>query len=67
MPTLRQGSSGGAVVTLQHDLAAKGFSPGVADGVFGPHTNSAVRAFQSSRHLAVDGIVGPQTWNALTH
>ena len=40
-----------------------GISP---DGVFGSQTRSAVRAFQASKHLSVDGIVGPNTWNALT-
>lgn len=40
--------------------------PGVvADGVFGPVTADAVRQFQSAAGLAVDGIVGNQTWPAL--
>jgi peptidoglycan hydrolase-like protein with peptidoglycan-binding domain len=40
-----------------HDVAA--------DGIFGPGTEAAVRAFQSSKNLSVDGVVGPQTWTAL--
>ena len=35
------------------------------DGAFGPKTDAAVHDFQSSNGLAIDGEVGPQTWNAL--
>jgi N-acetyl-anhydromuramyl-L-alanine amidase AmpD len=62
---LSLGSRGSAVVALQKALAAHGFSPGPIDGDFGPMTLSAVRGFQASRHLTVDGIVGPHTWAAL--
>ena len=41
------------MTSLQHLLAAKGFSPGAADGDFGPATETAVRSFQSSRGLSV--------------
>ncbi|MCL2587757.1 MAG: peptidoglycan-binding protein [Firmicutes bacterium] len=42
------------------------FTPALAeDGIFGPLTLAAVRAFQSRFGLAVDGIVGPITWAAL--
>jgi uncharacterized protein (TIGR02594 family) len=64
MPTLRQGSRGPAVTDLQSRLAAAGFSPGAADGIFGPLTDTAVRSFQRARGLGIDGIVGPQTWGA---
>jgi putative chitinase len=45
-------------------LTVLGF-PAVADGVFGNQTAGAVRAFQRSRALVVDGVVGPVTGRAL--
>ena len=64
-PTVRRGSSGSAVKTLQARLQTLGFDPGPIDGIFGSGTDSAVRAFQRARGLDADGIVGPQTWAAL--
>jgi peptidoglycan hydrolase-like protein with peptidoglycan-binding domain len=61
---LRQGSNGGAVKILQLTLNSKGYAL-VGDGIFGPATDRAVRQFQSNSGLQADGIVGPQTWNAL--
>lgn len=65
MPTLRQGSRGSSVADLQRRLDAAGFSPGTPDGIFGSHTDAAVRSFQRAHGLDIDGIVGPQTWGAL--
>lgn len=38
---------------------------GVEDGLWGPNTRSAVKAFQAYNNLSTDGIVGPDTWYAL--
>ncbi|MGB7947305.1 MAG: peptidoglycan-binding protein [Candidatus Binatia bacterium] len=64
-PTLRRGSRGPSVVELQRRLTTLGFASGAADGIFGSRTEAAVKAFQRSRRIGVDGIVGPQTWNQL--
>ncbi len=37
----------------------------VVNGVFGQQTKKAVKKFQTLKSITVDGIVGPQTWNAL--
>jgi polysaccharide deacetylase family sporulation protein PdaB len=61
---LRIGSSGSAVRHLQQALANKGYRLSV-DGAFGPITQNAVKSFQSSQGIAVDGIVGSVTWGRL--
>lgn len=53
------------ITDIQRHLAALGFDPGPIDGIRGPRTIAAIRAFQTSRGLLVDGIVGPQTRAAL--
>jgi GH24 family phage-related lysozyme (muramidase) len=65
MPTLRQGSRGQHVRRVQQAVATAGFDPGPVDGVFGPRTRAALRAFQQAKGLQADGIVGPRTWAAL--
>ena len=62
---LKNGSTGPDVKSLQEGLTALGFEPGTADGIFGPKTLAAVKAFQESRQLDADGIVGPATAEAL--
>jgi peptidoglycan hydrolase-like protein with peptidoglycan-binding domain len=63
-PLVRRNDHHHPVETLQYLLRHHGFSL-VVDGDFGPKTDAAVRAFQTSRGLAIDGIVGPQTWSAV--
>ena len=57
--TLRQGARGVAVGALQKALGIS------ADGLFGPKTAAAVRAFSTVHHLTADGVVRPSTWVAL--
>lgn len=64
-PTLRQGSRGAYVQFLQQLLQSNQIDIGSADGIFGERTLQGVRQYQTSRNLAVDGIVGPNTWNAI--
>jgi peptidoglycan hydrolase-like protein with peptidoglycan-binding domain len=51
--------------SLQHLLRQHRHPEVVVDGIFGPITEAAVRAFQQSHHLLVDGVVGNQTWPAI--
>ena len=64
-PTLRKGSRGDLVTTLQQMLDKAGYSPGKIDGIFGTNTEKAVRQFQSAHGLTADGVCGPRTWAAL--
>lgn len=63
-PVLRSGDRGEDVFRLQTALNARGAGLN-ADGDFGPRTEAAVRRFQDSKGLFVDGIVGARTWAAL--
>jgi len=62
---LRLGMHGDLVRQVQLALSAAGIDAGPADGIFGPHTFAAVRAFQIHRHLVPDGEVGAETLRAL--
>lgn len=64
-PYLKTGSRGDEVTKIQQQLSAAGFDPGPIDGIFGPKTDAAVKAFQSQYAPPVDGIVGPITRAAL--
>lgn len=56
-----------SVKSVQRRLQARGYGIGTSgvDGVFGPDCDRAVRRFQSMNGLAVDGVVGPNTWKKL--
>ena len=64
-PTLRRGSLSVYVLIAQDDLNTLGFVTGGLDGIFGARTYNAVRAYQASRNLEIDGIIGCNTWRSL--
>ena len=59
------GSRGSAVTELQKLLNKNGYKL-TEDGIFGAKTKAAVKDYQKKNKLVVDGIVGKNTWAALT-
>lgn len=59
-PMIGQGDNGYNVEEVQRALGAD------VDGDFGPQTKDAVMSYQARKNLSVDGIVGDNTWAALT-
>jgi N-acetylmuramoyl-L-alanine amidase len=62
---IREGDFSGQVADIQARLRSVGADVDDDVGYFGGRTRQAVRAFQQQRGLLADGIVGPDTWNAL--
>ena len=62
---LKQGATGGEVKEVQRRLKQWGYYNGAVDGVYGPATVKAVKAFQKKNGLTVDGIAGKSTYAAL--
>ena len=50
---------------VQDALTKLGYDPGKVDGKDGPNTQKAVREFQAAASIKIDGIVGPDTRQAL--
>ena len=63
--TIKQGSTGATVKTIQQKLKNWGYYSGAVDGIFGAKTTAAVKLFQKRNGLTVDGIVGAKTLAAL--
>lgn len=61
---LKLGASGDEVRQLQELLIDRGVLTGPASGQFDQATLSAVKSYQTSNGLKVDGIVGQQTWGS---
>lgn len=64
-PTTRRGSRGPYVCTAQDALTTLGYNTGGLDGVFGSLSENAVKTYQASKNLTVDGIIGAITWRNL--
>lgn len=62
---IRVGSRGADVREAQKFLTASGFDTRGIDGMFGRNTQVAAKAFQKSKNLVQDGVIGPDTWRAL--
>ena len=63
-PVVQNGSQGHPIRTLQILLRAHGHNLTV-DGMLGPATEAAVKAFQTSKGMTADGIMSAQTWSIL--
>lgn len=66
-PTVKYGARNSAVTVLQKELNYVCYGPLKVDGIFGSNTLRVVRAYQSTKGLTVDGIVGPKTWAKLDY
>lgn len=63
--TSRRGSSGSEVRQIQEKLKRWGYYTGNVDGIYGSKTEAAVKKFQKSNGLKVDGIAGKETLSAM--
>ena len=61
----KYGSRGSEVRTIQDKLKRWGYYTGSVDGIYGSLTVAAVKKFQQKNGLAVDGIAGTKTLNAM--
>ena len=64
-PMVKKGARGNITKLLQEKLVSLGYNTNGVDGIFGSATDNAVRLFQKSNRLLVDGIVGKNTWRKI--
>jgi peptidoglycan hydrolase-like protein with peptidoglycan-binding domain len=64
-PVLKIGSTGLPVRRAQKRMSLVGYDVGGIDGRYGTHMEVAVKKLQQQRGLAVDGVVGLQTWSVI--
>jgi len=64
-PVTKIGSIGVYVLVAQDALTTLKYDTGGLDGIFGNKTRNSVLGYQRSKGLAVDGIIGNNTWRAL--
>ena len=62
---VKNGSTGAQVRSLQLLLNGKDKAGLSVDGIAGPKTVAAIKAYQRDKGLSVDGIAGPKTWTAV--
>ena len=62
---MKEGDQGDHIIELQRMLIVKGFLTGNADGIYGEKTVNAIKKFQTTQGLEVDGICGDETYNLL--
>ncbi len=65
LKSLKFGSYGDEVKKLQENLFATYYYKGAIDGIFGYDVSVALKAFQTSAGLTVDGVAGTKTFDAL--
>ena len=65
LPTLKKGCKSDYVLHWQKFLNLNGYFCGLEDGKFGLNTEEAVKAFQLSKGLTPDGIIGGKTWASI--
>lgn len=62
---VRKGATGNITRLIQEKLISLGYNTNGLDGIFGQGTENAVKSYQGSKGLLVDGVVGRDTWSKM--